>query len=114
MGNQTILWISLVTIGLLTFGLRLVFIALAGRVSMPAWFERGLRFVPVAALTAILVPEVLKPAGTLDISAGNPRLLAGVLAVLVAWRTKNVLLTIGVGLAALLILQAVFGALGIK
>ncbi len=114
MGAQAILWLTLVIIGLLTFALRLGFIALAGRVSMPAWFERGLRFVPVAALTAILVPEVLKPAGTLNLSLGNARLLAGALAVLVAWRTKNVLLTIAVGMAALLIVQAAFGALGIK
>jgi branched-subunit amino acid transport protein len=114
MGAQTILWLSLIIIGVLTFGLRLGFIALADRVSMPAWFERGLRFVPVAALTAILVPEILKPAGTLDLSLGNARLLAGALAVVVAWRTKNVLLTIAVGMASLLILQAVFGALGVK
>jgi branched-subunit amino acid transport protein len=114
MGAQTILWLSLIVIGLLTFGLRLGFIALAERVSMPAWFERGLRFVPVAALTAILVPEILKPGGTLDLSLGNARLVAGALAVLVAWRTKNVLLTIGVGMAGLLIVQAIFGALGVK
>ena len=38
----------------------------------------------------------------------------GALAVLVAWRTKNVLFTIGVGMAGLLILQAIFGGLGIK
>jgi branched-subunit amino acid transport protein len=113
MGTETILWLSLIVIGLLTFGTRLVFIALADRMKMPAWVERGLRFVPVAALTAILVPEVLKPEGNLYLSLGNARLLAGVLAVLVAWRTKNVLLTIGVGMAALLILQAVFGVLGI-
>ena len=35
------------------------------------------------------------------------RLLAGVLAVVVAWRTKNVLLTIGVGMAALWVLMGV-------
>jgi len=114
MATQTTLWLTLIVIGLLTFGTRLVFIALAERVSMPPWFERGLRFVPVAALTAILVPEILKPEGNLDLSLGNARLLAGALAVLVAWRTKNVLLTIAVGMAALLILQAAFGALGIK
>jgi branched-subunit amino acid transport protein len=40
------------------------------------------------------------------VSLGNTRLVAGALAALVAWRTKNVLLTIGVGMAALWILQA--------
>ena len=62
-------------------------------------------FVPVAALTAIFAPELLTPKGSLDASLGNARLLAGVLAIAAAWRTKNVLLTIAVGMAGLLILQ---------
>ena len=109
MGSEKTLWLTLVVIGLLTFGIRLSFIVLAGRVKMPDWFQRTLRFVPAAALSAILAPELLQPNGKLDISLGNARLLAGALAMLVAWRTKNVLLTIGVGMAALLILQVVLG-----
>ncbi len=109
MGTETTLWLTLVVVGLLTFGTRLSFIALAGRVEMPEWFRRTLRFVPVAALTAILTPELVQPKGHLDISLGNLRLLAGALAIVVAWRTKNVFLTIGVGMAALLILQVVIG-----
>jgi branched-subunit amino acid transport protein len=109
MGTETTLWLTLIVVGLLTFGTRLSFIALAGRVEMPEWFQRTLRFVPVAALSAILTPELLQPKGQLDISLGNLRLLAGVLAIGVAWRTKNVFLTIGAGMAALLILQAVLG-----
>ena len=50
--------------------------------------------------------SLLRPNGPLDISLSNVRLLAGLAATLVAWRTKNVLLTIGVGMAALWILQA--------
>jgi branched-subunit amino acid transport protein len=42
-----------------------------------------------------------------DLSLGNLRLLAGVLAALVAWRTKSVLLSIAAGLGALWVLQAV-------
>jgi branched-subunit amino acid transport protein len=34
------------------------------------------------------------------------RLIAGIVAVITAWRTKNVLLTIGVGFAVLFLLQA--------
>jgi branched-subunit amino acid transport protein len=70
--------------------------------------------VPVAALTAIWVPEVLTPGGKLDLSLGNARLLAGALAVVVAWRTKNILLTIVIGMAGLLLLQWVFSLTGIR
>jgi branched-subunit amino acid transport protein len=40
----------------------------------------------------------------LDVSWGNGRLLAGLIAALVAWRTQNVLWTIGVGMVVLWLL----------
>jgi len=58
-------------------------------------------------LSAIIFPELLFMDGRLDLSLDNNRLLAGLVAILVAWRTRNTLLTIAVGMAALLILQAV-------
>lgn len=98
------LWIALLLGGLLTYLLRLSFIALSGR-EFPAWLERSLRFVPPAVLTAILFPELFMQSGALDISLGNNRLLAGLVAILVAWRTRSMLLTILAGMGALLLLQ---------
>jgi branched-subunit amino acid transport protein len=100
------LWIAMTAIGAATFATRLSFIALLGRRKIPPLLERSLRLVPPAVLSAIIFPELLRPNGELDISPGNPRLLAGILAALVAWYTKNVFLTIGVGMAGLLLLQA--------
>jgi branched-subunit amino acid transport protein len=48
---------------------------------------------------------LLLHAGKLDLSPGNTRLIAGLLAVLVAWWTKNTLITILVGMALLVALQ---------
>jgi branched-subunit amino acid transport protein len=62
-------------------------------------------------LSAIIFPELLMPGGTLDISWGNLRLFAGLAAALVAWRTRNVLLTIAVGMGVLYLLQALAAAL---
>ncbi len=100
-------WLTLLAMGLITYGIRLSMILLLGRVEPSEKVQRALRLVPPAVLSAIIFPELLRPAGTLDISPGNPRLLAGLIAALVAWRTKNALLTIGVGMAALWALQAV-------
>ena len=100
------LWWIILGMGLVTFAVRLSFIILCGRVSMPPLLQRALRFVPPAVLSALIFPELLRPGGTLDISPGNARLIAGVLAALVAWRTRNVMLTIAVGMAALWILQS--------
>ena len=68
--------------------------------------ERTLRFVPPAVLTAIIFPELFLPQGSLDVYPGTSRLLAGILAALVAWRTKNVVITILIGMTALLALEA--------
>jgi branched-subunit amino acid transport protein len=101
------IWIVMVIIGGLTFLTRLSFIALAGRWDAPALFRSALRFVPVAILTAIVVPELVLHTGTLDLSLTNPRLLAGMLAIFVAWRTKNTVLTIVIGMTVFWVLQAI-------
>ena len=101
------LWLIILFMGLVTFALRLLPVILLERIEIPLRVRQALRFVPLAVLSAIIFPELLMRNGALDVSFGNTRLLAGALAALVAWRTKNVLLTIGVGMAALWILQAV-------
>jgi branched-subunit amino acid transport protein len=101
-------WLVMVLAGLLTYAIRLSFILLFGRMEIPDWLQRALRFVPPAVLSAIIFPELLMPSGRLEISAGNPRLLAGLIAVLVAWRTRSVIPTIVVGMLALYLFQALF------
>ncbi len=99
------IWAVMILGGLLTFGMRFSFIYLLGRVDVPPLVRRALRFVPPAVLSALIVPALLMPSGTLDLSLGNERWLAGLAAILVAWRTKSVLLTILAGIAALVILK---------
>jgi branched-subunit amino acid transport protein len=105
------IWLVMLIGGLFTFATRLSFILLLERLRVPEWFRRGLRFVPVAVLSAIILPELTNPNGSLFISWRNPQLLAGAVAILVAWRTRNVILTIIAGMAALLIFQMVLGML---
>jgi len=101
------IWLVMVIGGLLTFLTRLSFILLHGKMSFPKWLERSLKYVPPAVLTAIIFPELLINAGKLDLSPGNDRLISGVLAILVALTTRNTLVTILSGMAALWLLQAV-------
>ena len=77
-------WLIIIVGGLLTFAMRFSFIYFFGRVEIPAALRRSLRFVPPAVLSAIILPELLLPAGQLDLSLGNHRWLAGLVAVLVA------------------------------
>jgi branched-subunit amino acid transport protein len=96
-------WLTIVVAGVGTYAMRAAFLAFAHRLAeVPAPVQRVLRQIPPAALAALVVPELLHPGTTIDL--WQPRLLAGVFAGLVAWRTRNILLTlvVGMGLVALI------------
>ena len=101
------LWLTIFGASAVTFALRLSFIALLGRKRIPPTLGRALRFVPAAVLTAVVIPLLFYENGALEVSLGNERLLAGLVAALIAWRTKSVLFTLGGGMATLLTLQAI-------
>jgi len=95
------IWGLIVVIGVLTFLIRLSFIALFGYLdAIPARISHALRFVPAAVLAALVFPSFI----TLEPGAGGiavDKLAAGLVAGGVAWRTENVLVTIGAGMATL-------------
>jgi branched-subunit amino acid transport protein len=97
------IWLLMIVGGLITYAIRLSFVVLLERWQMPVMLQRALRFVPPAVLSAIILPEVLMQEGQVVIGLENLRLIAGLAAALVAWKTKNALLTVGVGMAVLLI-----------
>jgi len=67
--------------------------------------QKALHYVPPAVLSAIIFPELFLHNGVLNISLDNTRLLAGLVAIVVAWFSKNTLITIIAGMLALLLLQ---------
>lgn len=99
------IWLVMLIGGLITFGMRFSLIFLFGKFEVPETLRRALHYVPPAVLSAIIFPELLFPAGQLDFSLENTRLLAGIIAILVAWVFKNTLLTILAGMIALFALQ---------
>jgi len=99
------LWLVVIVAGVLTFLIRLSFISLPANWEMPHWAQRALSFVPPAVMTAIVFPELLLRDGHLAANMGNHRLIAGVIAILVAWRFKKIMPTIVAGMAVLWLLQ---------
>ena len=95
------LWIAIGVTAVGTYALRISFLAAFARYDVPPRLERGLTFVPPAVLAAIVAPAFLTSgSGTLALAPGNPKLLTGVVAAVVAWRTENVGVTVAVGLLA--------------
>ncbi len=99
------IWFIMLIGGLITFGMRFSFVYLLGRFEVPLTMRRALHYVPPAVLSAIVFPELFLSEHNLDLSFGNTRLLAGLIAILVAAWTKNSLLTILAGMATLVVLQ---------
>lgn len=95
------IWWVMVICGLMTFSMRFVMFSDIAPKQLPSWLEEALGFVPIAVLTAIIVPAVIiAPEGGLML-AGNARLPAALVAVTAALVTRSVLVTIGSGLGAL-------------
>lgn len=115
------MWLAIVIIGVVTLAMRASFIIGRDHLRLPALAERGLSFVPVAVLSAIIVPELMIKDGEfrmpwfmlvdgeLQFVLGNVRFAAGVVAIIVAWRTRNAILTIAAGMLTLWVLQWLVG-----
>ena len=94
---------------LVTFGIRYPLLAVLGKVPLPEPVLRALKYVPAAVLTAIIVPAAVFKQDRLELTYTNDYLIAGIVSVLVAWRTKNLLLTIILGMAALMLWRWLLG-----
>lgn len=103
------IWLTIAGAGVLTYALRLSFILLFGRIdTVPPRLVGVLRYVPAAVLAALVAPAVvsLSATPTLTLQYEMPKLLAAVVALVVAWRRESVLATIGAGMGSLWVFQA--------
>jgi branched-subunit amino acid transport protein len=102
LGGSARVWVAIVVIGIATYGFRLSFIHLFGRIDeVPESVKRPLRFVPPAVLAALVLPDLVTIRPSVVATLADERLIAGVIAGAVAWRTENVFATISVGMVTL-------------
>ena len=104
-----LVWSAIIGIGLITFAIRFIPIALLAKLELPPLLKRALIYVPPAVMTAIVAPELFFPGAAPTITLDTPRLVAATVAALVAWRTQGVLWTVILGMATLWGLQALMG-----
>ena len=76
---------------------------------LPRWAERGLQYAPIAALAAVVMPEVVMSQGQLITSLADARLYAAVAGVAAYFWRRDVLFTILAGMAVYLPLHLVGG-----
>lgn len=94
------LWLTIAGMALITFALRAGFLLAADRLTLPTVVRRALTYVPSAVLAAIVAPALAQPLSQAG-PHGDLRLLAAGVAAVVAWRTRSVVATFGVGMLTL-------------
>jgi len=99
--SELALWGMFLAVGVGTFLMRLSFVELYGRWRMPEVLNRALRYVPASVLAALVLPAVVYPNGHGEFVLGNPQIPAAILAALIAWKTRNTVLTLAAGMGAL-------------
>jgi branched-subunit amino acid transport protein len=109
--NGTDLWTLAVIVGLalVTVLTRSFFFISSKNWQLPHWAQRGLQYAPIAALSAVVVPEIITVQGELISTWQDARLYAVVAGVAAYFFYRNVLVTILGGMAVYLPLHLGLG-----
>ena len=76
---------------------------------LPSWIERGLQYAPIAALSAVIVPEIVMSQGMLIGTLQDARLYGAIAGVAVFFWRRNTLGCIAGGMAVYLPLHLWLG-----
>ena len=98
-------WLTIIVCGMVTLAIRASFTILPPDTKVPTWLTGSLKYVAAAVLPALIVPDVLFR----DLAAGDSlnmyRIIAAIIAVAFALKTKNIFGTMLVGMAVLWLLK---------
>lgn len=101
------LWGMFLAVGMGTFVMRLSFVELYGRWRIPSLLSRALVYVPASVLAALVLPSVVYSNGQGEFVFANPQIPAAIIAAWIAWKTRSTVLTLAVGMAALLVFKLI-------
>jgi branched-subunit amino acid transport protein len=109
--NTTDLWSFAVIVGLaaVTVLTRSFFFISSKSWQLPHWAQRGLQYAPIAALSAVVIPEIITVQGELVSTWQDARLYAAVAGVAAYFWRRDVLITILGGMAVYLPLHLGLG-----
>jgi branched-subunit amino acid transport protein len=109
--NITDAWtlITIAGLALVTVITRCFFLFSSKPWQLPDWVNRGLLYAPIAALSAVILPEILVTQGQLLSSWHDAKLIAGFVGAAVYFWRKSVLLTMSLGMLVYLPLHLGLG-----
>ncbi len=101
--------IAVLGLVVLTVGTRGFFFLTEREIPIPDWLLQGLRYAPLAALAAVVVPEIVMTQGQLISTWRDARLFAAAAGAAYFWWRRDILGTILTGMAVLLPLRLGLG-----
>ena len=109
--NGTDLWSLGVIVGLavVTVVARSFFFISSQSWQLPHWAQRGLQYAPIAALSAVVIPEIITVQGELVSTWQDARLYAAAVGMAAYFWRRDVLVTILAGMAVYLPLHLGWG-----
>ena len=102
-------FIAIVGLAIITVVARAFFMIPERELPLPSWLKRGLKYAPLAALTAVIAPEILMTQGELIDTFMDARLPAVVCASGYYFWRRGILGTIVVGMVIYLPLHIGWG-----
>ena len=101
--------IAILGLAVITVGTRGFFLFPERELPMPAWLKQGLRYAPLAALAAVVAPEVVMTQGHLITTLKEARVLATLLATGYFFWRRGILGTIVIGTLVMVALRTGLG-----
>jgi branched-subunit amino acid transport protein len=101
--------LAILGLAVITVGTRGFFLFPDRELPLPAWLQQGLRYAPLAALAAVVAPEVLMTQGHLITSLKDARLYAALAATVYFFWRRGILGTIVTGTLVMVALRTGLG-----
>lgn len=102
-------FLCILGMALLTLLCRCLFLLPREEVGMPRWLQEGLRYAPLAALTAVITPEIVMTGGELIDTWKDARLFGAAAGIAWYFWRGSILGTMAVGTGTLMALRALLG-----
>lgn len=103
-GHKNLL-LLLLGMALVTYLPRLMPAMILSRRNIPEVLVKFLEYVPVSVLSALLLPSILVVDGKINFSLSNPLLVTSLLTFPLAYRMKNMFLTVIAGMVIIVVLN---------
>jgi branched-subunit amino acid transport protein len=101
--------LAILGLAVITLGTRGFFLFPERELPMPAWLQQGLRYAPLAALAAVVAPELLMTQGHLIATLKDARLYATLAATVYFFWRRGILGTIVTGTLVMVALRTGLG-----